>query len=92
MIINESAQVFGIFMKGEKMNNVCPLCNKLTDNTFKCNKCGGLMENKGRVQEVLLDDYTANMPINDSSDYCVHIFECNNCRQKKTMQIFKILI
>lgn len=74
------------------MNKVCPLCNKLTEKTLICNKCGSLMENQGRAQEVLLDDYTANMTINDNSDYCIHIFECNSCKKRRTMQIFKILI
>lgn len=74
------------------MIKVCPLCNKLKENTLICSKCGRLMENKGRAQEVLLDDYTANMSINDSNDYCVHFFQCNNCKNEKTMQILKILI
>jgi hypothetical protein len=50
------------------------------------------MVDGGRVQEILQDDYTANMPINDAADYCVHVFKCENCGSKENIGVGKINI
>ena len=49
------------------------------------------MEDKGILQE-FSDDYTANMEINDSEKFCVHMFKCSNCEFHKRIKIKKILI
>lgn len=72
------------------METICPCCNKLVNKEFSCDLCGGQMKDRGRAQEILLDDYTANMPINDCHQYCVHIFECDECHNRANIQIFKI--
>jgi len=73
------------------MEKVCPICNELMMKTFSCDKCGEEMVDKGRAQEYS-DDYTANMPINDSDNYCNHIFECSKCNFFKKIPINKIKI
>jgi hypothetical protein len=74
------------------MEKVCPECNKLGAENFKCSSCGGNMYDLGRGQEVFQDDYTANMPINDAVSYCVHVFRCNKCGNNEYKQVSKIII
>jgi len=71
-----------------EVEKVCPICNELGFKTFECDKCGGTMVDKGRAQEYS-DDYTANMPINDSENCCAHIFECTECNFFKRVLIDK---
>lgn len=73
------------------MEKVCPLCNEIEGKTIACDNCGGNMVDKGRAQEYS-DDYTANMPINDSENFCAHIFECKKCKFFKRVLINKIKI
>jgi|GEM_PF-746592 len=74
------------------MESVCPNCNKLDIEKYICSSCRVEMTDLGRAQEVYQDDYTSNMPINDSADYCIHIFKCNSCHNKEKVQIKKITI
>lgn len=73
------------------MEKVCPICNNLKTEVFKCTKCSGLMMNKGIMQDYI-DDYSADMEIKDTDDYCVHIFKCNNCGSFERKNIKKIYI
>ncbi|SHI64621.1 hypothetical protein SAMN05444401_1240 [Clostridium amylolyticum] len=59
------------------MERICPVCNKLYNISIRCSKCGNLMAEKGRDDEYL-DDYTANMPL-ENSTCCTHIFYCYKC-------------
>jgi hypothetical protein len=80
-------------MKGrEYMEKVCPACNKLASENIICSSCGRDMVDSGRAQELLQDDYTANMPINDASNYCVHVFKCDRCENVKNIQVNKIVV
>lgn len=74
------------------MEMVCPECNKLQAKSYKCNYCGGQITNLGRAQEVFQDDYTANMPINDALNYCIHVFKCENCGNSENIPVNKIFI
>lgn len=74
------------------MEKVCPCCNSLMSIDIKCRTCEDKMFDKGRSQEALSDDYTANMPINDAEDYCVHYFECQRCMKGENIKINKITI
>ena len=73
------------------MKRVCPLCNNLENKNCNCKKCSAIMEDKGITQE-FSDDYTANMEINDSEQYCVHMFKCSICDFHERISIVKIII
>ncbi|ERI90729.1 hypothetical protein HMPREF1982_03767 [Clostridiales bacterium oral taxon 876 str. F0540] len=75
---------------GINMEMVCPNCNELNAKSFSCANCGERMTDLGRAQEVYQDDYTANMPINDAYDYCIHVFKCSTCGYNEKFQIKKI--
>lgn len=80
-------------MKGsEYMEKVCPACNKLASKSIICSSCGRDMVDSGRAQELLQDDYTANMPITDANNYCVHVFKCDECGNIKNIQVNKIVV
>jgi hypothetical protein len=74
------------------MEKVCPSCNKLELVEYKCKSCGTSMMDLGRAQEVYQDDYTANMPINDAYNYCVHVFSCSGCGYREKFPVNKIVI
>lgn len=74
------------------MEKVCPTCNKLKFISKNCINCGKSMNDLGRAQEVYQDDYTANMPIVDAYDYCIHVFYCEFCGHKEKYAIGKIVI
>ena len=74
------------------MEKVCPACNKITSENISCRICGKIMIDAGRAQELLQDDYTANMPINDAINYCVHIFKCDVCGNNQAIQVNKIVV
>jgi hypothetical protein len=65
---------------------VCPACNKLMREAFPCSHCRCNMENKGRVEDYL-DDYSADMPIEDGENYCKHVYLCSNCNAIKNYSI-----
>lgn len=73
------------------MEKVCPLCNHLNNELYKCIVCGGIMVDKGRVQEYY-DDYSAEEEIEDSSEYCFHVFCCKECGELARKNIEKIII
>jgi hypothetical protein len=77
---------------GVLMERVCPACNKLIAQHMSCSVCGRAMEDMGRAQEIFQDDYTANMPINDGFNYCVHVFRCEDCENSKNVQVNKIVL
>lgn len=74
------------------MEKICPACNKLTIPEIKCSRCKGTMDDLGRAQEVLSDDYTSNMPINDAFNYCIHVAKCERCNETQNIQINKITV
>ncbi len=74
------------------MERVCPACNKLALENVNCLGCGSSMTDAGRAQEILQDDYTANMSINDAPNYCVHIFICRSCGNSEKIQVNKIVV
>lgn len=71
------------------MEFICPLCNDLYHEVFKCQICGGVMEDKGRVQEYY-DDYSADDPIEDKGSFCEHVFKCNKCMGFERKNVEKI--
>ena len=71
------------------MEFICPLCNDLYHEVYKCGSCGGVMEDKGRVQDYY-DDYSADNPIDDKGDYCEHVFKCNKCMGFERKNVEKI--
>ncbi|WP_139904381.1 hypothetical protein [Clostridium thermarum] len=56
---------------------ICPLCNAMYDTTFLCENCKEVLSDVGRIEDYL-DPYSADMPI-ENSQYCRHIYKCNNC-------------
>lgn len=74
------------------MEKVCPACNKLSIKTAECKNCSNIMTDYGRAQEIYQDDYTANMPINDNTDYCIHVFKCESCGSVQSAKVYKINI
>lgn len=74
------------------MERICPFCNKFVLENIPCSSCGNNMVDEGRAQEVLQDDYTANMPINDAPSYCIHVFTCQVCRNSQKIQVSKIVV
>lgn len=49
------------------------------------------MTDKGIMQDYI-DDYSADMEIKDTDDYCIHIFKCTNCGGFERKSIKKIYI
>ena len=76
---------------GNIMEKICPNCNNLKEKAYNCEKCSGIMKDKGIIQE-FSDDYTANMEIHDNTRFCVHMYQCSDCNFYKTIKIEKILI
>ena len=76
---------------GNVMEKICPVCNNLKRKACNCEKCSGIMKDKGIIQE-FSDDYTANMEIVDNDQFCVHMYQCKDCNFYKTIKIEKILI
>lgn len=74
-----------------KLQRICPLCNKLQNISIECDKCGKFMINLGRVQD-FSDPYGPQDPINDGEGYCIHLFNCKNCNNRKKSKIWKIEI
>jgi hypothetical protein len=74
------------------MEKVCPACNMLASQSMNCSVCGSRMTDAGRAQDILQDDYTANMPINDAPSYCVHVFKCEDCGISHNIQVNKIVV
>lgn len=74
------------------MEKICPACNKIKKLNIKCKNCATEMIDEGRAQETMLDDYTANMPINDNCNYCIHVFKCINCGRSERIEIVKIKV
>lgn len=73
------------------MEKVCPVCNEINSVVYKCSKCGSVMVDKGRKQEYL-DDYSADDPINDRGDYCMHIFKCTKCDCMENTLVRKVIM
>lgn len=71
------------------MEKICPLCNKIKDENVICKDCGGIMINIGRVQDYA-DPYGPQDSINDAENYCIHLFECEDCRATESRKVSKI--
>ncbi len=91
IIIKFGKNIYKNGFGGDGMRKVCPLCNNLEIKHWKCEKCSAIMEDKGITQE-FSDDYTANMEIDDSEQFCVHMFKCSNCNFHERIKVFKISI
>lgn len=74
------------------MERICPACNRLGLEDIKCKNCNSILNDNGRAQEIYQDDYTANMPINDGVNYCIHVFKCENCGQLENVKVDKVFI
>lgn len=70
---------------------ICPICNKIREIKLICGKCKGGMVDKGRQQEYF-DDYSADDPINDLEDSCVHVYKCENCGAFEKKYIKKVIV
>lgn len=73
------------------MDNICPVCNEISIETYKCGRCGATMVDKGRVEDYL-DNYSADMPIEDCEDYCLHLYRCDECGILERKKIMKVII
>lgn len=71
------------------MESICPLCNGLNDSHIICENCGNRMDDYGRAQECA-DPYGGQQDINDSYNYCIHLFKCERCGRTKRVKIDKI--
>jgi hypothetical protein len=71
------------------LENVCPLCNKMKEINLNCDICGGVMLDMGRVQDYS-DPYGPQHPIHDADNYCIHLFKCEKCNDKKKVKILKV--
>ena len=67
------------------MDFLCPLCNGLERKVIVCEKCGGIMEDRGAVQEYF-DDYSPYLDLEITRkvdgvprDQCLHVFGCDTC-------------
>jgi hypothetical protein len=74
------------------MERVCPSCNTLYFSSKRCRNCGGTMCDIGRAQDIYQDDYTANMPINDAVNYCIHVYKCERCQHSENIGIDKAIL
>lgn len=70
---------------------ICPICNEIRQINLTCSKCNSKTNDKGREQEYL-DDYSADDPIDDYADYCIHIFKCEKCGSFEKKYIKKIIV
>ncbi|MBE6044644.1 MAG: hypothetical protein E7216_10510 [Clostridium thermopalmarium] len=73
------------------MEKVCPVCNKINDIKYKCKNCGSEMVDKGRKQEYF-NDYSADDPIYDIGDYCLHLFKCSKCDFMEDTLVRKVIM
>jgi hypothetical protein len=71
------------------LEKMCPACNGLNVVNFLCEKCKGIMEDMGRVQDYT-DSYACQQEINDGDNYCIHLFKCKNCNSIKRIKVWKI--
>jgi hypothetical protein len=71
------------------VENICPVCNSLITEEFLCSNCGTEMNDRGRVEDYL-DDYSADMPIEDEGAFCKHVYACSNCGNMKNINIRKV--
>ena len=91
IIINTGKNKYNNEFGGNIMEKICPVCNNLKRKAYNCEICNGIMKDKGIIQE-FSDDYTANMEIHDSNQFCVHMYQCNDCNFYKRIKIEKIFI
>ncbi len=71
------------------MDKICPLCNSILEKNLYCDHCGGVMYDKGRIQE-FLDDYSLNMPIENKEGICTHIYQCYSCGKIKKVNFKEV--
>jgi len=72
------------------LEKVCPICNEINNNVqYKCSRCGDIMIDKGRKQEYY-DDYSADDPIDDLGNFCIHLFKCSKCDFMEDIKIIKV--
>lgn len=78
------------------MEYVCPVCNALTKYLCKCERCNGVMKDKGPITDYL-DEYSPYLPISltanvysDGQQMCTHLFYCTHCDYDKEVKIPRI--
>ncbi|WP_097026033.1 hypothetical protein [Clostridium peptidivorans] len=71
------------------MSKVCPVCNEIKDIRPICGNCGGSCIDNGRVQDYF-GDYSENMPIQDTENYCFHVFRCECCNELVRKSVLKV--
>jgi hypothetical protein len=71
------------------MERVCPVCNAIIFESFPCEKCKSRMVDKGRIQD-FFDPYSGAMPIENVSQYCTHVYQCEVCGNMKNFSIKNI--
>ncbi|HHY74430.1 MAG TPA: hypothetical protein GX497_14640 [Bacillus bacterium] len=71
---------------------ICPLCNQLGQQYYKCPNCQKEMEDNGRLMDYF-DDYSAYLdiegmklfngyPSDQKNHQCPHVFYCFNCSEE----------
>ncbi|GAB6086964.1 hypothetical protein [Alkaliphilus crotonatoxidans] len=80
------------------MDQVCPLCNRLSSYVVQCPDCEKEMEDTGPIQDYF-DDYSpylerslTELADGVTSDYCLHLFSCKQCKRFKQVPIKRIFI
>ncbi|MGY0372510.1 hypothetical protein [Clostridium sp. JNZ J1-5] len=73
------------------MEMVCPICNEINHVEYKCRECNSNMVDKGRKQE-FFGNYSAEDPIDDYGNYCIHIFKCSKCDFMEDVKIRKVIM
>lgn len=71
------------------MDKICPICNKIIEKEFICEKCYNKMKDFGRIEQYL-DNYSADMPIENRSGYCCHLYKCDYCDFTKKVNFKEI--
>jgi len=78
------------------MELICPLCNGLFENNYKCEKCHGAVDDVGPIVNYL-DDYSPYLS-NDitqlvdgvAHDKCLHLYKCNSCDYDKRVEVNRV--
>ncbi|NLC51389.1 MAG: hypothetical protein GX764_03670 [Firmicutes bacterium] len=69
---------------------ICPLCNGLTEITYKCPRCNVPLKDNGRIED-FLDDYSPylqqDLPNGYAGSTCTHLLYCPHCREDHRWEI-----
>lgn len=80
-------------------DTICPICNGLTNLDKVCEKCGSLMEDHGRYEQ-LFDPYSPYREIDHirmtngfmdvAQHQCIHIAQCPQCSHQQLFFIQEV--